>query len=172
MARGGGHATPAAIELLEKVVATTARRSGEEERRRREAYLAAIGELGGDEEAASRLRRDDPDERTHELLDFQGRKLRGRMEELGLSIGEKSRIDTVELVAILFGVEEMRATQWLHVSEALGVPLEWMLEGIRFVPRTDPDGPGVYEIEPEPDRSGAGVDRGRRPEDDETGGAR
>ena len=73
------------------------------------------------------------------------------MEELGLTIGELARrsgIDAVTLVAILSGQEEMRATHWLDLSEALDVPLEWMLEGVRFVPRAGLQGRGFYEIEP------------------------
>jgi hypothetical protein len=65
---------------------------------RRDAYLAAIADLGGEEEGAGEVRRKDGDERTRPLLDLQGRKLRGRMHELGLTIGElgeKSDIDTV-----------------------------------------------------------------------------
>jgi len=173
--RGGEPPGAEAIGYLERAVGSVPRDPHPDERARRDVYLAAIAELGGDAEAASRLWRDDPDERARALLSFQGRKLRGRMEELGMSIGElggRSRIDTVSLVAILFGVEEMKATQWLHLSEALGVPLEWMLEGIRFVPRTDPEGRGYYEIEPEPDVSVGGADQGERPEDDEPGDAR
>jgi hypothetical protein len=29
------------------------------------------------------------------------------------------------------------------------MPPEWMFEGVRFVPRTGPEGRGFYEIEPE-----------------------
>jgi hypothetical protein len=85
------------------------------------------------------------------LLDFQGRKLRGRVEELGLTIGdlaERTGIDTVRLVAVLFGQEEMRALEWTGLSKALDVPLDWMLEGIPFVPRIGPEGRGFCEIEP------------------------
>ena len=140
-----------AIGYLERAVKAIPRDPDEDELGQRTTYLAAIGELGGDEEAAARLRRDAVDERTRVLLDFQGRKLRGRMEELGLTIGdlaEKSDIDTVRLVAVLSGQEEMGAIEWTGLSEALDVPLDWMLEGIRFVPRTGPEGRGFYEIEP------------------------
>lgn len=119
-----------AIGLLEKAVARIPRLPSRKERWRREAYLAAVGELGGDAEAAAKLWPDGVDERARVLLDFQGRKLRGRMEELGLTIGELaegSGIDTVTLVAILFGQEEMKAVEWLDLSRALGVPLDWML---------------------------------------------
>jgi hypothetical protein len=139
------------IELLEKAVARMPRHPSRQERWRRDTYLAAIGELGGDEEAAAKLWRDGVDERTRVLLDFQGRKLRGRMEELGFTIGdlaERTGIDTVRLVAVLFGQEEMGSIEWTGLSEALDVPLDWMLEGIRFVPRTSPEGRGFYEIEP------------------------
>jgi hypothetical protein len=147
----GDFPPPAGIELLEKAVATIPRQPSDRERWQRDAYLAAIGELGGDEEAAAKLWRDGVDERMRVLLDFQGRKLRGRMEKLGLTIGdlaERSGIDTVPLVAVLFGLEEMRASHWLDLSEALDVPLDWMVEGVRFVPRTSPEGRGFYEIEP------------------------
>jgi hypothetical protein len=135
----GDFPPPAGIELLEEAVARTPRRPGRQERWRRDAYLAAIGELGGDEEAAAKLWRDGVDEPTRVLLDFQGRKLRGRMEELGLTIGdlaERTGIDTVRLVAVLFGQQEMGSIEWTGLSEALDVPLDWMFDGIRFVPRT------------------------------------
>jgi hypothetical protein len=63
-------------------------------------------------------------------------------------LAEKSDIDSLRLVAILFGQEEMGAIEWTGLSEVLDVPLDWMLEGIRFVPRTGPEGRGFYEIEP------------------------
>jgi hypothetical protein len=119
-----------------------------QERWRRDAYLAAIGELGGDEEAAAKLWRDCVDEPTRVLLDFQGRKLRGRMEELGLTIGdltEETGIDTVRLVAVLFGQEEMGSIEWTGLSEALDVPLDWMFDGIRFVRRSSPEGRGFCD---------------------------
>jgi hypothetical protein len=147
----GDFPPPAGVELLEKAVARTPRRPSRQERWRRDAYLTAIGELGGDEEAAAKLWRDGVDERTRVLLDFQGRKLRGRMEELGLTIGdlaERTGIDTVRLVAVLFGQEEMGGIEWIGLSKALDVQLDWMLEGVRFVPRTSPEGLGFYEIEP------------------------
>jgi transcriptional regulator with XRE-family HTH domain len=78
------------------------------------------------------------------------------MEELGLTTGELARrsgIDTVTLVAIVSGQEEMRAGHRLDLSEALDVPLEWMLAGVRFIPRASPEGRGFYEIEPEGSRS-------------------
>jgi hypothetical protein len=127
------------------------RRGARDHRGRRDAYLAAIGELGCDEEAAAKLWRDGVDGRTRALLDFQGRKPRGRIEELGLTIGdlaERTVIDTARLVAVLFGQEEMGAIEWTGLSEALDVQLDWVLEGVRFVPRTSPDGRGFYEIEP------------------------
>jgi hypothetical protein len=140
-----------AIGYLEGSVNAIPRNPDEDELARRTTYLAAIGDLGGNEESASGLWRDGIDERTRVLLDFQGRKLRGRMKELGLTVGEVARrsdIDKVRLVGILSGQEEMRAFEWIGLSEALDVPLEWMLEGIRFVPRTGPQGRGFYEIEP------------------------
>jgi Helix-turn-helix len=73
------------------------------------------------------------------------------MEELGLTAGELARrsgVDGVTLVAILSGQQEMRAGQWLDLSEALEVPPDWMLEGIRFVPRTTVEGRGFYDVEP------------------------
>jgi transcriptional regulator with XRE-family HTH domain len=148
---GGEPPGAEAIGYLERSVEAVPRTPGEGELARRNVYLAAIGDLGGDEEAAGELGREDVDERTRPLLDLQGRNLRGRMEELGLTIGELARrsgIDKVTLVAILSGQEEMRATHWLDLSDALDVPLEWMLEGVRFVPRAGPEGRGFYEIEP------------------------
>jgi hypothetical protein len=141
-----------AIGYLERTVKAIGQDPGEEELGLRDAYLAAIGDLGGDEEAARKLRQEDVDERTRPLLDFQGRKLRGRMKELGLTIGElaeKSDIDTVRLVGLLSGQEEMGAIEWIGLSEALDVSPDWMLEGVRFVPRAGPRGRGFYEVEPE-----------------------
>jgi transcriptional regulator with XRE-family HTH domain len=139
-----------AIGYLERSVRAIPHDPGEGELARRGTYLSAIGQLGGGDEAAGELWRDGVDDRTRSLLDLQGRKLRGRMEELGLTVGELARrsgIDKVTLVAILSGQEEMRATHWRDLSEALDVPLEWMREGIRFVPRAGPQGRGFYEIE-------------------------
>jgi hypothetical protein len=141
-----------AIGYLQRAVNAIPRDPDEGEVARRTTYLTAIGDLGGDEESASDLRQDGIDERTRVLLDFQGRKLRGRMRVLGLTIGEvaeKSEIDKVRLVGILCGQEEMRAFEWIGLSVALEVSLEWMLEGIRFVPRAGPEGRGFYEIDPE-----------------------
>jgi hypothetical protein len=149
---GGEPPGPQAVGYLERSVKAIGRDPGEEELALRNAYLAAIGDLGGDEEAAGELRPEGVDEQMRPLLDLQGRRLRGRMEELGLTAGElvrRSGIDAVALVAILSGQEEMRAGQWLDLSEALEVPLEWMFEGVRFVPRTGPEERGFYETEPE-----------------------
>jgi hypothetical protein len=147
-----GDFPPAAgIELLEKGVAQTPRHPSRKDRWRRDVYLAAIGELGGDEEAAAKLWRDGVDEQTRELLDFQGRKLRGRMEELGLTIGdlaERTGIDTVRLVAVLFGQEEMGSIEWTGLSEALDVPLVWMLDGVPLVARRSRERHGLCELGP------------------------
>jgi hypothetical protein len=148
---GGEPPGAEAIGYLERAVKAIPHNPDEDELAQRTTYLAAIGDLGGGEESASGLRRDGIDGRTRVLLDFQGRKLRGRMEELGLTIGElaeKSEIDSLRLAAILFGQEEMGAIEWTGLSEVLDVPLDWMLEGIRFIPRTGPEGRGFYEIEP------------------------
>jgi hypothetical protein len=149
---GGEPPGPEATGYLERSVKAIPRDPDEDELARRSIYLAAIGDLGGDEDSASDLWRDGIDERTRVLLDFQGRKLRGRMKELGLTVGELARrsdIDKVRLVGILSGQEEMRAFEWIRLSVALDVPLEWMLEGVRFVPRTGPEAQGFHEIEPE-----------------------
>jgi hypothetical protein len=146
---GGDPPAVEAIRYLERVVKTIPGSPDEGELAKRSAYLSAIGELGGDAEMTGEPWRDGVDERTRPLLDFQGRKLRRRIEELGLTIGElakRSGIETVALVAILFGQDEMRVMQWLDLSVALEVPLEWMLEGVRFLPRTSPEGRGFYEI--------------------------
>jgi transcriptional regulator with XRE-family HTH domain len=150
--QGGDPPEADAIGYLERSVKAAPHDLGEEELAQRNAYLAAIGDLGGDEEAAGELRREGVDEQVRRPLDLQGRRLRGRMEELGLTTGELARrsgIDPVALVAILSGQEEMSAGEWLDLSETLEVPLEWMFEGDRFVPPTGPDGRGFYEIEPE-----------------------
>lgn len=149
---GGDPPGAEAIGYLERQVEAIGRDPDDEELVRRDAYLAAIGDLGGDEEVAGELRGEDTDDQMRPLLDLQGRRLRGRMEELGLTTGELARrsgIDAVTLVALLSGQEEMRARQWIDLSEALEVPLEWMFEGVRFVPRTGPEGRGFYDIEPE-----------------------
>jgi hypothetical protein len=148
---GGEQPGAEAIGYLQRAVKAILRNPDEDELARRTSYLAAIGDLGGNEESASGLWRDGVDERTRPLLDLQGRKLRGRMKELGLTTGEltrRSRIDAVMLVAILSGQEEMTAGHWRDLSEALGVSQGWMLEGVRFVPRAGPQGRGSYEIEP------------------------
>jgi hypothetical protein len=98
-------------------MARTPRRPSRQERWRRDAYLAAIVYPAAGSHAAAKLRRDGVDEPTRVLPDFQGRKLRGRMEELGLTIGdlaERTGIDTVRLVAVLFGQEELG--RWIGSS--------------------------------------------------------
>ncbi len=156
----GGEPPPAgAIGYLERSVAVVPRNPDEDELFRRTTYLAAIGDLGGDEEEAGELRQEEVEERTRPLLDLQGRKLRGRMKQLGLTIGElaeKSDIDAARLVGLLSGQEEMGAVEWIGLSEALDVSPDWMLEGIRFVPRAGPEGRGLYEIEPEASGSAEG----------------
>jgi hypothetical protein len=121
-----------AIGYLERAVAAIPRNPGKDELAFRKTYLAAIGELGRDEEAASRMWREpsgDPEE-ARRLLDLQGWRIRGLMEERGLTVGElagRTGIDTVTLVSILFGLEEMRASEWKGLSEALGVSPEGLI---------------------------------------------
>jgi transcriptional regulator with XRE-family HTH domain len=149
---GGEPPGPEAIGYLEQIVRAMPHDPGEEGRAQRVAYLMAIGDLGGDEHAAGELWRQDVDDRMRPLLGLQGRRLRGRMEELGLTAGELARrsgIDAVTLVALLSGQEEMSSGQLIDLSEALGMPPEWMFEGVRFVSRTGPEGRGFWEIEPE-----------------------
>jgi hypothetical protein len=107
---------------------------------RRGACLAAIGELGGDVEAASRIWRPstdpgDPAGRGKALA-RQGRKLRSLMWERGMSIGEladRSGIDDlVLLISFLFGLEEMRFEEAMRLAGALRVSPARFSEGIRF----------------------------------------
>jgi hypothetical protein len=136
---GGTAPGSEAIGYLERSVATIPRNPDDAELSYRTTYLAAIGELGGDEEAASRLWREpsgDP-EQVRRLLDLQGRRIRGLMEERELSVGElarESRIDTVTLVSILYGLEEMRAVEWMRLSEAFDVSLDVLVVGSRRPP--------------------------------------
>lgn len=152
---GGEQPGSEAIRYLESAVRAIPRNPREDELAQRNSYLAAIGDLGGDEEAASRLWRQpsgDP-EQMRMLLDFQGRRIRGLMEERGLSVGElaqRTGIDTVSLVSILFGLEEMRAVEWTRLSEALGVRLDDLVDGHRLVSAGDgicrpPDDVGACE---------------------------
>jgi hypothetical protein len=126
---GGAQPGSDATGYLERAVKVIPRNPHEDELARRNAYLAAIGDLGGDEGAASRLWREpsgDPGE-ARRLLDLQGRRIRGLMEERGFNVGglaSRTGIDTVTLVSILFGLEEMRAGEWTRLSEALDVPLD------------------------------------------------
>jgi hypothetical protein len=140
-----GDFPPAAgIEFLEKEVARTPRHPGRQERRRRDAYLAAIGELGGDEEAAAKRWRDGIDESTRELLDFQGRKLRGRMEDLGLTIGvhvERTGIDTVRLVAV--GQGEMGVDRMDRALGSVGSVARLDVRGHPLRPPSRPGGAGL-----------------------------
>jgi hypothetical protein len=149
-----------AIRYLESAVRAIRRNPREDELAQRNSYLAAIGDLGGDEEAASRLWREPSGgpEEVRRLLDFQGRKIRELMEERGLSVGElagRTGIDTVSLVSILFGLEEMRAVEWTRLSEALDVPLDDLVDGHRLVSAGD----GVCRL---PDDVGACEGRSRK----------
>ena len=147
---GGEPPGAEAIEYLERAVRSIPRRAEEDELARRDAYLAAIAELGGDAEAASRLWWEPPtDGQYRALLDFQGRRVRALAEERGLTIGalaRRSGIDTVTLVALAFGLEEMGATEWMRLSEALGVPFDSLFEGLCFLPGEGPAGGGFYVI--------------------------
>lgn len=142
---GGPPPGPDSIEYLEGAIRSIPRNPGEDELAQRNVYLAAIGDLGGDEEAASRVWRQpsgDP-ERFRMLLDFQGRRIRELMEERGVKVGKlagQTGIDTVTLVSILFGLEEMRAVEWTRLSEALDVSLDDLVEGHRLV--SAGEGPG------------------------------
>ncbi len=71
-----------AIDYLERALKAVPRNPGEDELAFRKTYLAAIGELGGDEEAAARLWREPPGApgEGRGLLDLQGQRLRGLME--------------------------------------------------------------------------------------------
>jgi transcriptional regulator with XRE-family HTH domain len=116
---------------------------------------------------ASGLWRGDDDERTWALLDLQGRKTRQRMEELGLTIGELARgieIDTVTLVAILFGQREIGVIELLDLSGALNVPPDWMVDGTPVRPQRGSRGGGIYEIDRDQD---ADADPAESPSDDE-----
>jgi len=55
----------------------------------------------------------------------------------------------------------MGGIEWIGLSEALDVQLDWMLEGVRFIPRTSPEGRGFYEIEP---AEGDGAESARPPD--------
>ncbi|HEY2478886.1 MAG TPA: hypothetical protein VGI17_09140 [Solirubrobacterales bacterium] len=108
---GGERPGVEAIEYLERGVKSIPRHPDADELAQRNVYLAGIAELGGDEAAASRLwwdsQRDPEEDRC--LLDFQGRTIRAHMGARGLTIGEvaeRSQIDTVTPVSLLFGLEE------------------------------------------------------------------
>ncbi|MBS1888806.1 MAG: hypothetical protein JSU06_16605 [Actinobacteria bacterium] len=148
----GASPGPTAVEHFERGLGTIHRRPNALEASRRSAYLAAIGGLGGDAEAASRIRRrspglDDP-AGYGKVLAFQGRRLRGLLRERGMSIGElaeRSEIDDVVLlISFLLGLEEIRFEEAMRLAGALDVSPARFSEGVRWVP-----GAGVYEIDPE-----------------------
>jgi transcriptional regulator with XRE-family HTH domain len=146
----------AGIEYIGKNLATVYPRPTEHELFQRGAYLAAIGELGGDVAAASNVWRDpaelgDPDQLA-KVLAFQGRKLRSLMLERRMSIrelAERSEVAEVVLIPILFGIEEMRFEEAMRLAGALDVSPAQFSDGIRFLP--DPDGTGAVEIDPDHD---------------------
>lgn len=154
-----------AIEYLERSVRVIPRNPGKDELAFRKIYLAAIGALGGDEQAASRLWREPSGspEQIRRLLDFQGRRMRELMEERGLSVGElagQTGIDTVTLVSILFGLEEMRAVEWARLSKALDDPLDDLVDGhLLSSPAEDDRGSSGEEARIGCDRRGRGSDR-------------
>jgi hypothetical protein len=130
----GPPAEAEAIDYLERALKAVPRNPGEDELAFRKTYLAAIGELGGDEGAASRLWREPPGGpgEGRGLLDLQGRRVRELMERRGLTVGglaRRSGIDTVTLVSILFGLEEMRAEELIRLSGALGVSTDDLIPG-------------------------------------------
>lgn len=123
-----------AIDYLERALKSIPRNPGEDELAFRKTYLAAVGELGGDEGAASRLWRAPPGGpgEGRGLLDLQGRRVRELMEQRGLTVGgltRRSGIDTVTLVSIVFGLEEMRVEELIRLSGALDVPTEDLFPG-------------------------------------------
>ncbi|MFT3865203.1 MAG: helix-turn-helix domain-containing protein [Solirubrobacterales bacterium] len=100
---------------------------------------------------------------------------RGEVEELGLTIGglsERSWIGTVVRVAVLLGLKEMGVVEWAGLSKAFDVSLDWMLEGIRFVPRSEVAGKGFHRVEPDPRGSAGDVDTPDRPKDRDGGDPR
>jgi hypothetical protein len=70
----------------------------------------------------------------------------------------------VALVAILFGLEEVRAEESVRLSAALGVPVDRFFDGVRFVPPADPAGHGSYVFDPDPEGADA-----PEPSDEERG---
>jgi hypothetical protein len=69
------------------------------------------------------------------------------MEGQGLTIAalaDLSGVEITELVAILFGLKEMKRREWELISGALGVDLGTAFVGIRFVPEGGRDGRGAY----------------------------
>jgi hypothetical protein len=123
-----------AIDYLERALKAVPRNPGEDELAFRKTYLAAIAELGGDEGVASRLWREPPGGpgEGRGLLDLQGRRVGELMEQRGLTVGglaRRSGIDTVTLVSILFGLEEMRVEELIRLSGALDVSTEDLFPG-------------------------------------------
>jgi hypothetical protein len=130
----GPPAEAEAIDYLERALKAVPRNPGENELAFRKSYLAAIDELGGDEGVAARVWREPPGgpEEGHRLLDLQGRRVREFMEQRGLTVGglaRRSGIDTVTLVSILFGLEEMRVEELIRLSGALDVSADDLIPG-------------------------------------------
>jgi transcriptional regulator with XRE-family HTH domain len=144
------------IEYMGKNLASIYPRPSEHELFQRGVYLAAISDLGGDATAAAAIWREpgglgDPDEWA-KLLAFQGRKLRSLVRERGMTIrqlADRSEIDEVVLISLLFGTEEMRFEEMMRLAGALDVDPARLSEGVRFL--SDPDGIGVVEIDPDLD---------------------
>jgi hypothetical protein len=167
---GGAPPDADAIELLERGLKRFPRRPSEDEVAQRDALLTAISDIRDEGVAASRPRQDpkegwgDP-RRYRRVIGFQGRRIRGLIEGRGLTLGEvswRSGIDTVTLVSIVFGLEEMRFRESMGLSRALGVDLGWFAEGVTFIPDPAGGGEGVVVIDPALDpgsEEGTGEDR-------------
>jgi hypothetical protein len=119
---------PDVIPHLEGQLRGIHRRADPHEITERAALLAAIYELGGNGRAAAGIyRKADPD-----LLRGFGRTLHRHMRRAGLTVAElseRSRLESSEVVAYLYGTEQPRLEELIRLAGAVSVKLDVLLAG-------------------------------------------
>ena len=125
---------PDAIPYLEKLLAEIDQDPEYLELAEREALLAAIHDLGGDDEAAALIWRP---ARQPDLLAGYGAAVQRLMRRAGLTIAElaaRSGLKRSEVVEFIYGTREARAEETLRLAGALGASPDDLLSALEGVP--------------------------------------
>lgn len=129
---------PDAVPFLEKLLADIDRDPDDLELAEREALLAAIHDLGGDDEAAALIWGPAPEP---ELLARYGAAVQRSMRRAGLTVSElaeRSGLEPSEVVEFVYGTREARAEETLKLAAALGVSPEDLLSAMDEEAPPDP----------------------------------